>query len=477
MTRHLKSSLGVLGFVVLSVISCVSPRTIEPSKTEIEFTLRPIEEKILANGLHVIYIHDRSLPRVSYQMMIQAGSASDPVGKEGLAAMTSSLLEQGTGKRNAIQVADDFAQLGSAFGDGATPDFLMMNTSGLSQFQSELLELFSDVILHPRFSSSEIKRKRSQILSELGQKQDNPQAYADELLENLTYAKTPYGHAVMGQLSSIQAIDRADILKYYQSYFRPNNSWLAIAGNFDVALRQKVEHIFGAWKFQEIPKRQVIAMPKATDKKIKLYSKPGLQQTQIRIGAMGIPRNNPDFLKLRMANIVLGGAFASRLNQRVRDDLGLTYSISSKFETNKEAGSFEISTFSRDEKAGEAIRNTFLVIQDFEKNGITQKELAAAKALLTGQFPASIETVDRLAYNLLYLRIHGIADSYLTDFLKNVKGISLQDVNQAIPQYIRSHHLQTVVFADETKVLDQLKSLSQEVGELNIEKVLPEKLK
>ncbi len=439
--------------------------------------MRPIEEKILANGLRVIYIRDKTLPRVSYQLMVQAGSISDPVGKEGLAAMTSSLLEQVTLKRNAIQIADDFAQLGSAFGDGSTQDYSAMSTAGLSQFQTELLELFSDVILHPIFSPSEIKRKRSLILSELVQKQDSPQAYADELLENLTYAQTPYGHPVMGQVSSVQSIRRADILKHYQIYFRPNNSWLAISGNFDEDLPLKVEQIFGAWKFQEIPKRNVIQMQKGTEKKIKLFSKSGLQQTQIRIGEMGIARSNPDFLKLRIANIILGGAFASRLNQRVRGDLGLTYSISSQFETHKEAGSFEISTFSRDEKAGEAIRNTFLVVREFEQKGITQTELEAAKALLIGQFPVAIETVDRLAYNLLNLRIQGISDSYLTDFLKNVKAISLQEVNQIIPQYIRADHLQTVVFADETKVMDQLKALSQEVGALSVEKVVTEKLK
>lgn len=478
----IKTKNFVLGVVsVTFVVSCGTSdkkaANKESGKKELEFQLRPIEEKTLANGLRVLYIRDKTLPKVSYQLFVRAGSISDPTGKEGLASLTSSLLEQGTSKRKSLQIADDFAQLGSSFNDGVTQDYAMASTSGLSQFQSELFELFSDVILHPIFSSAEIARKKSQILSALKQKQDNPQGYGDELLQNLLYEKTPLGHSVLGNISSVQSIKQTDILKQYQNYFRPNNSWLAISGNFDEGLPLQIEAVFGKWKSQEIPKLEIAQLQRATEKSIKLFSKPGLQQTQIRIGEAGIARSNPDFLKLRIANIVLGGAFASRLNQRVRDDLGLTYSISSQFETHNEVGSFEISTFSRDEKAGEAIRNTILVIEEFVKNGITQRELDSAKALLIGQFPVAIETVDRLAHNLLNLRIYGISDSYLTDFFKNVNSISLKDVNQVIPKYIDPKKLQTVVFADGAKVADQLKALSSDAGALSIEKVLPENAK
>jgi zinc protease len=184
-----------------------------------------------------------------------------------------------------------------------------------------------------------------------------------------------------------------------------------------------------------------------------------LQQAQIRFAEPGIARNNQDFLTLRLANLILGGAFASRLNQKVRDDLGLTYSISSRFEALKNTGGFEISTFTRNDKVGETIKSSLAVLKDFIEGGVTDKELDAAKALLVGQFPAAIETVDRLAFNLLILRLNGIDDSYLKDFFTNVNGISRSDVNAAIKKYFSSDKMKILVYADGTKVADQLKTI------------------
>lgn len=461
-----KSFSAVLFFAVLG---CVSSPTAKQAGTE--FKLKTIEEKSLDNGLRVIFIKDTALPRIGYTLFFPAGSAKDPVGQEGLAAMTVSLLDQGTTKKSALQIADDFAQLGSSFNEGASQDYTMVSTSGLSKYQRDLLNMFSDVVINPSFANAEIERKRSQVLAELAQAQDNPGGYADLLLEQENYQEHPYSHPISGKIESVKKIGRAQILAQYQNYYRPNNAWLAVYGNYDAQLVEQVEKVFGSWKRHPMDKENLHAIPKDGEKSIKLFSKSGLQQTQIRMGQIGIARNNPDFLKLRLANIVLGGAFASRLNQRVRDDLGLTYSISSSSETRRETGSFEISTFTRNDKAGETIKNTFSVVEEFRKNGINQKELDAAKALLIGQFPAAIETVDRLAFNLLILRMNNISDSYLTQFFSNVNGITLSEVNAVIKTYVRPENFKTVVYADAAQVQEQLRALEQIAGPLKIEQV------
>jgi zinc protease len=220
-----------------------------------------------------------------------------------------------------------------------------------------------------------------------------------------------------------------------------------------------VEKSFAKWesgpgKASELP------LP-LDDKKmsLQLFSKAGLQQSQIRMGHLGIARTDPDYLRLRLANIVLGGAFASRLNQKVRDDLGLTYSISSFFESKKGTGSFEINTFARNEKVGEAISSTLQVVREFRAQGITQAELDAAKALLIGQFPAAIETADRLAFNLLLLRAYQVPDTYLSQFFSNIDSIQLNEVNAAIRQHLDPDRFKVVVFADEKSVQKELSSV------------------
>ncbi len=467
----MKKLLITLPFVF---IAC-SSKPVNTSESSIapaaQFQLRPIEEKTLANGLRILYIQDQSLPRIGLQLMVKAGAGQDSAGKEGLTALTASLLEQGTAKKSAPQVADAFAQLGSAFYESVGSDYVMFSTAGLSTYQGELLNLFAEVILSPAFSDTEIQRMRARVLAELAQRQDQPQSYADLLFDRTLYAKHPYGLPVSGSIQSVKSMTRKEIIKNYFARYRPNDSILAVSGNFSSDFKQRVEKAFGAWKKAEINTIKFPA-PMAVEKtEVKLFSKAGLQQTQLRLGHIGIARSNPDFLKLRLANLILGGAFASRLNQKVRDDLGLTYSISSHLDTKKESGSFEISTFSRNEKAGEAISSTLAVVKDFANNGVTEKELAAAKALLIGQFPAAIETVDRLAMNLLLLRVFEIPDTYLTNFFSNVNEIQLAQVNTVIKKYFSPDRLKIVVFADEEKVLSQLNKISA----VTVEKVVAEK--
>lgn len=431
-----------------------------------QFDLRPVQEKTLTNGLRILYIPDHSLPRISYHLLIQSGSAEDPKGLEGLSALTVSLLEKGTKNKGALQIADDFAQLGSSFVEAASSDYVMMTTTGLSQYKEQLLKLYSDVVLHPAFAEAEVKREKSQVLAELTQLPDRPSEYASLLFEKELFGQHPYAHPVNGRIQSVKAIKRSQVQNHYSSLYRPGNAILAVAGNFDDAFKATVEKTFSGWKPGKVIPFQVPVPTPLKEKDFTLFTKEGLQQTQIRIGQFGIPRNHPDFLALRMANIVLGGAFASRLNQKVRDDLGLTYSIHSNFEALQSTGSFKVSTFARNEKVGEAIKATFQVIEDFKKNGITEKELKASKALLIGQFPAAIETVDRLAFNLMALRLYGVPDTYLTEFFNNVSSIKLSEVNSAIQKHFHPELMKVVVFADEKAVKNQL----AELGNFQVEK-------
>ncbi len=472
MNKFYKVSLAIsFSTLGLSCSTATVPGAEVSAPAQVQFQLRPLQEKTLANGLHIIYVSDPSLPRVSFHLYTLAGYANDPKGKEGVAGMVGSLIDQGTKKRNALKLADDFAQLGSNVQAGVSGDYSSVTTSGLSKYQKELLDLFSDVVLNPEFSSKEMERARSQTLAEIAQATDNPQDYADQLLDQTLYRNLSYGHTLEGSVQSVKGIQRRDVVEFYKKYYLPSRSWLVIAGQFDESLKNKIESQFGKWRGKGSSTMIEPQDMKLGEKKIHLFHKKGLQQTQIRFGHAGIARSHPDFLKLRLANIVLGGAFASRLNQKIRDDLGLTYGISSAFEARRSAGSFEINTFTRNDKAGEAIRNTFNVVKEFQGKGITQKELDAAKSLLVGQFPAAIETVDRLAFNLVVLRLSGVSDDYLKNFFKNVNSITLEQVNQIIPKYFKTSDLQTVVFGDQEQIGEQLKALAAEAGSVELEKL------
>ena len=426
-----------------------------------EFILKSFEEETLSNGLKLIFVQDDSLPRVSLNLMVKVGANQDPQGQEGLGNLTGWLLEDGTTHRSALRLADDFAFLGTELSTSVTHETTTIGASSLASQRKRLLDLFAEVILSPAFSAKELERKKEQTLSALQKMIDNPGGYADQLLNESIYGSHPYSRLVIGSEKSIKPISKSDLVKHYFKFYRPNNSMLAVVGALDEGFKKDVRAAFQGWQQKDLEK--VISYPQveASAKALKLVSKSGLQQAQIRMGHLGIQRNDPDFMKLRIANIVLGGAFASRLNQRVRDDLGLTYSISSQFDARKDRGSLEISTFSRNDKVAQAVKETLSEFKKFSEDGIRESELDSAKALLIGQFPAAIETSDRLAYNLMVLRYYGIPDSYLKDYISSVKAITLREVNQAIKRHYSPKDLKIVVFADQTAVLEQLKTVSE----------------
>ncbi|WP_413569747.1 M16 family metallopeptidase [Bdellovibrio sp. HCB117] len=426
------------------------------------FKLQPYKEVVLENGLKIIYIRDASLPRVSFTLLMKTGNVQEPAGKAGLNALTSYMLEQGTQSRDALKIADEFGQLGASVDISPGYDVTTLYSDSLITGSGTLLDLFADVTMNPAFKDAEISRIRSQMLANLQKKVDNPSAYADDKMDQFLYGNHPYSRDVNGTPEALRSITKQDIIKHYLTFFRPNNASLAVVGSFNDEFEKTVQDVFSKWTKRTIPAVTTEAPPAIDALKVKLIVKKGLQQTQIRVAQLGIARKNDDYLRLRLGNEALGGSFASRLNQKVRDDLGLTYSIYSFFDVRKDRGSFEVSTFTKNETAGRTLEETLKVVTEYVTSGAQDPEVAAARSQLVGQFPRAIETADRLAYNLLSLDFYGIPVDYLTDFNKNVGKINAKDANASIQRALNPNNFKVLVYGDE-KIISQFEKYKPEI--------------
>lgn len=437
------------------VVSCAST----PKPVTSSFQLRPYSEEKLPNGLTFLVIRDPSLPRVSLQMMVKTGGLYETKDQAGVSALMFGLLDQGTKKKKALQVADAFAQIGAEFGAQSGDDMSFISASGISPHRSELLKLFSEVVTEPAFANSEIERRKSQHLAAIQKALDQPQSYADQVYEEALFETHPYALPKLGTAESVKAIRRADIVKWYADWVQPANAVIALVGQVDDAYVQEVRETLGRWRVTAKPGVEPQRPAAGTDSLLRLVTKPDLKQTQIRIGQLGLKRTDDDFMKMRMAALILGGAFASRLNQHIRDDLGLTYSIYSTSDARMDRGAFEVTTFTRNEKAADTIRETLKMLKEFAENGANARELESAKALMIGQFPSALETPDRLAYNLLVLRRYGIGDDYLRNFHHNVNAVQLADLNTAIRENLKPERWRVVVYGDQAVIGESLKSV------------------
>lgn len=449
--------LLILGLIV-AFVGCTTSDSKKSGELS-AFQPRAVEEYQLSNGLQVLLIKDSALPYISYNLLIKTGSSSDSLKKSGLANLTANLLEKGTQSKSANIIAGKLGQYATDFDSSVNRDYTMFRSGSLSKFQGELLDIFSEIITTPAFPENEIKLLKGQLESILSKSADNPSAFSDRTIDQFLFEGHPYGQPVSGRLSTVGSLKRQDFVSFYDTYYRPNHAILAVVGNYDENIKKMIETRFSKWKNGH---SEMLAPtePKAIEKtQIRIVDKPEVIQTQIRIAQLGISRSHPDYLKLRIANSILGSGFSSRLVSRVRDQLGLTYHISSQVEALSTTGALEIKTFTKNESAGVTIQETISTFKDFYKNGVTGAEVEEAKSFMIGQFPQIVETAEAWAQNLLILRVYGVSDTYLTEFRSNVRNITEAEVNEAIKKHYTPEKLKILAFSTASQISDQLKSI------------------
>ena len=425
------------------------------------FQIRKFETQKLKNGMTLIWLPDTSLPYVSFQMMIKAGSGQDPIGKDGLASFTASMLERGTKSKSALQISEDLEQIGSGFSSAVEPDYTMLGASALSFYKEQLLKQFTEIVLQPSFTVAEIERLRKNVLGGLQKLADRPEDFTEFLMPRFLFGSHPYGHESVGRPASVKNFKRVDLQKFYGANYDPSNSVLAVVGQYDAAYREQIVKAFEGWKTNASKPGEIPEFPTWKGKELLLVDRGDLNQAQIQIGFKGVPRNFPEYLELRAALKILGESFGSRLFEEIRVKRGLTYHIRAWFDPRLKPGPMGIYTFTRTDKIGETVEETLNTYQKFVKDGVTDAEVSDVKALMKGQFPRSFETPEALAKQLLILDRYGISPDYLTNYMSNLQAMSKDSINATIRKYFDTDNLRILVYAPKAKAEETLKKLGK----------------
>jgi zinc protease len=453
----------LVAICALSVTACSSSKKSASgaaAKSGSGFQLPAYKTEKLANGLELLTIEDRRLPTYSVILLSRTGSRFDPKNQGGITLMTASLLEKGAGGMNATQIADAFGQLGADFDNDVDLDYTTFSVDGLAKDQAELTRLFATVLLKPTFNQVEINRLKTQAVAIIKRGYDEPDDFADRVFNSTLMANHPYGRSSYGSIKEINQITRAQIVSYYEKMFAPETSIIAVVGDYTPETIEQIKKEFGAWKQKAIPKLDLTKPVTAPNMQITLVERKDLQQAQLRFGHIGIDRSNPDFLALRVANNILGGSFSSRLMNRVRTQKGLTYGISSGFSPRLVEGPFAISTFTRFDKVGETVSETLSVVNEMRDKGVTENEVRTSIEFLKGAFPRAFETPEQMAGNLLTLRLYGIPDSYLTNYLQDINKLKKADIDRVVKKYFHPDRFQLIVYAT-PDVKSQLEPISK----------------
>jgi zinc protease len=416
----------------------------------------PYQVKTLANGLQVIAVSHHETPSVSLRLLVRAGSAQDPDGKAGVAALAATVLDQGTATKSAEQIANAIDSIGGAMSVGASAELTFINAVVMKDSLNFALDLVSDVAQHPAFASEEIERQRQQSLSGMRVSYEDPEFLANIVFDRLVYGFHPYGRPQSGTPESLAALTRDDLVAFHRKWFGANNAILAIVGDVmpDEAFAG-AERAFGRWGAApaETPKP---TDPPPPTRRVIVIDKPGAVQTEIRVGNIAIPRRNDDFMAFDLATKVLGGEGANRLHRVLRSERGLTYGASADFNAMKQSGDVVAQTNTRSETTGETLRLIVDEIWKLQRDRVGDRELEGAQDYLTGAFPLTIETPSQIALQILNVMFFGLNMNELQTYRERVNAVTVEDVQRVARSYLHPDRLTVVLVGDASAFLKQL---------------------
>ncbi|MFL6230763.1 MAG: M16 family metallopeptidase [Pyrinomonadaceae bacterium] len=440
-------------------------------KADPKLTLPRIQRRKLSNGLEVLIVEQHELPVVNMNLVIKSGAAADPMDRSGIASLTADMLDEGTKTRNSLDISNQLSSIGARLNTGASWDSSNVNLLTLTRHLDAALDIFSDVLLNPAFADNDLKRLRGTRLVGLRQQRDNANSIASNVYASLLYGPNhPYGRTLTGDEKSIGALTAQDVQGFYQTYYRPNNSALIVAGDVTPdSVVPKLERALGAWKSGTVPAANVGAPAQTIGKTaIYLVDRPGAAQSVIQIGQVGVARATPDYFPLLVMNSILGGAFVSRVNLNLREDKGYTYGARTSFDFRRGEGPFTAS-------AGVQTAVTKESVVEFvrELRGIrgavpvTQKELDYQKQAIIRGFPRGFETPQQIAGRLSTIVLYGLPDDYFNSYIPRVEAVTLADVQRVATKYLDPAHMAILVVGDRKSIEPGLRSLA-DIGAITL---------
>jgi zinc protease len=400
------------------------------------YAMPQVRKMTLPNGLVVLHSEDHSLPFVTLELLINAGSRRDPPGQEGLANLAAEGLLLGTSGHTLAVINEELDFMGASLSASSGRDYATLSLRFLKKDLERALSLFMEVLTKPTFPDEEIEREVAKTLAALKSEEDQPGEVAGKAFQKALFLASPYGHPVIGTRESLQKIGREAIFNFYRTWYHPNNCILAVVG--DVSPEEVGQRL--------VPRFETIESAKIPPEIFNLSFAGGpetitinrdISQANIIIGNAGISRDNHDFYAVSVMNYILGGGgFASRLTEEIRNKRGLAYSVESFFDTGKYPGSFQIVLQTKNLSASEAISLGRQQMELIQKEPVSDKELEGAKKYLVGSFPLRLDTQSKLGAFLLQVQYYGLGLDYPEQYPSLIQSVTKEDILRVARKYL-----------------------------------------
>ena len=482
MSKKLFSWLSLALFTVLLSFSVRLTAVADTPKhyTELEFEPLPeieipeYERYELDNGMVVYLLEDRDLPLIGGTAIVRTGSRYEPADKVGLAQLTGTVMRSGGTQDHPAAELNSILEQNAASvetGIGTTSGSASFNT--LTEDLDTVFPLFAEVLRQPAFAPEKLAIAINQQQGAIARRNDDPQNIASREFDKVLYGETsPYARTI--EYETLDNIAREDVIDFYQTYFRPENTILGIVGDFEAEeMIDRVESTFGDWQVDTpLPALEPPAASQEYESGLFAIDRPQQTQSSILLGHIGGQFDNPDYPTLSVLNGVLNG-FGGRLFNEVRSRQGLAYSVYGSWSPSYDYdGMFIAGGQTQTDNTVPFIESVVGEIEKLRTNLITEQELINAKESILNSFVFNFQNPSQTLSRLMRYEYFDYPEDFIFEYQDRVQDTTQEDVLQVAKEYLQPDQLVTVVVGDVEAMNPPLSSLEAEVNLVDIS--LPE---
>lgn len=389
------------------------------------------------SGSEVYFVENHDLPIIDMSVNFPAGSSRDTKQTSGVAGVTKYLMTLGADGMNEEAITNQFADIGAVLGGELDLDRAAFKLRTLTSEQAKALKVFNQILHKPDFPQAILDREKTRIVAGLQEAATQPESISNKAFMQAMYGTHPYSLDESGEIETITAMKREDLTSFYQQYYTAKSATIALIGDMtEVQARAIAENVSkGLPQGAAIPKIASVTLPQAPSTQNIAHP---ASQAHILLGYPGIKRGDADYFPLYVGNYILGGGgFVSRLTEEVREKRGLVYSVYSYFMPMGELGPFQIGLQTKKEQAGDALKVVNETVAKFMQNGVTEKELKAAKSNIIGGFPLRIDSNNKILDYLSIIGFYQLPMTYLDDFNKEIAKVTTAQIKDAFNRRVK----------------------------------------
>lgn len=421
------------------------------------FRFPRFERRRLGGGLDLLAAPVRRTPLVHLILVAPRGAGSHSGRRAGLAALTASLLDEGTRRYDSRRLARAVERLGGYLSTSADWDATRISMHLLAEHLDAGLELLAEVATAPTFPEGEVERLRGRTLAEIRRRSAFPAVLTGQELARRLYGGSPYGAPLLGTERSVTALGRPAVVRFYERHVATRGATLVAVGDLDPdRLAGSAAAALAGFARAAAPEPLAIAPSEPAAVRVIVLDRPHAAQTELRLGHAGPPRTHPDHPSIVVLNSILGGKFISRLNLNLRERRGLTYGVSSQFAGRRGPGPFVVAAAVATESAGAAVRESIAELRRLRERLVEREEIDDAREYLLGVFPYTVQSLDGIGRRLEDLVVFALADDYYERLPDELRRVDRRQVREAARRHLHPERLTIVAVGPAERLRAQL---------------------